>query len=105
MASSAEIAVIPFGTHLEDLVVPIHLFDVVHIFRNALKQLPRACDEVFRDVLGHPADANITDGETPAATGFDQIVDFFAWAESIPEVADRAEIHEVGPDAHQVIRN
>src|SRR5207247_435330 len=92
-----------FGAHLENLVVAVHPFDVVHIFRDAVEQLPGARYKVLRNVVCDSANADITHRQTPAAAGFNQIVDFFAGPESVPEIADRAKVHQICADADQVI--
>src|SRR5207248_9256740 len=51
------------------------------------------------------ADPDVADGKAPAAAGFNQVVDFFAWTEAVPEIADCAEVDEIRADADQVIGN
>ena len=83
----------------------VHLLDVVHIFRDVVEQLPRARDEVGRNVVRDSADTDVAHCQTPAAAGFDEIVYFFARPECVPEVADRAKVHQIRADANQVVRD
>src|SRR5207253_7028607 len=79
-----------FRPHFENLVVTIHLLDVIEILRNRREQRARPRDEILRNIVRNSADPDVADGKASAAAGFDQVVDFFARAEAVPEVADRA---------------
>ena len=103
MASSAEIGRDAFGPHFENLVVTIHLLEVVDVLRNRSRAASARAPRSPSGVVGHAADADITHRQPAAAAGFDQVVDFFARPEAVPEVADRAEVDEVRADADQVI--
>src|SRR5213593_4082629 len=94
-----------FRPHFENFVVAIHLLNIVHIFRDAIEQSPRACHEIHRNVLGDTADTDIADRQTSSATRLDQIVDFLARAEPIPEIGDGAQIDQIRSDADEVIGN
>ena len=94
-----------FRPHFENFVVAIHLLNIVHIFRDAIEQSPRARHEIRRNVLGDTADTDIADRQTSSATRLDQIVDFLAGAEPIPEIGDGAQIDQIRSDADEVIGN
>src|SRR5207244_10674845 len=54
-------------------------------------------------IFGNAANADVADREPSDATGFDQVVNFFTRTEAIPEIADGAEIDEIGSNAYQMI--
>src|SRR5205814_9963767 len=63
----------------------------------------RAGDELCRDGLGNSTGADRANRPAPSTTRLDQIVDFFARTEPVPEIADGAKIDQIRADAYEVI--
>src|SRR4051812_36647436 len=85
--------------------MPVHLIDIVNILRNRIEQLTAALDKILRNVISDAADSHVAYSQAAAAAGLDQVVDLLSRTESVPEIADRAEIDKIRSNANEVIGN
>ena len=78
---------------------------LVGVFPDALDEAAAAVGEVRGHVLGQAPDADVGDREPRAAARFEQVVDLLPHPEEIEERRDRAQVHDVGPDADEVVHD
>ena len=81
------------------------LWAAVQTSWHAVEGLAAAGLEVVGDVLGEPADAHVGDGEPRAAAGLEELVDVLPGPEHDEVRRDRAQVHDVGADADDVVHD